>query len=54
MIKTDLIKSLSKACPIHKKRMVIERQRSTLESGVISINAPGTTLINVSQKIFGG
>ena len=49
--KTTLTNSLSKTIPRHRKRNVTGRQRRTSEKGVISTKSPGTTLMNVAQKI---
>jgi hypothetical protein len=50
MIKTTLTNSLPKTSPSHRKRRVTERQRRTLENGVISTKSPGTTPMNVAQN----
>jgi hypothetical protein len=51
MTKTALTNSLLKTSPSHRKRRVMGRQRRTSENGVISTKAPGTTPMNVAQKI---
>jgi hypothetical protein len=50
MIKMALTNSLSKTSLSHRKIRVIERQRRTLESGVISAKASSTTPMNVIQN----
>jgi hypothetical protein len=50
MTKTSLTNSLLKTSPRHRKRRVTGRQRRTLENGVISTKAPGTTPMNVAQN----
>jgi hypothetical protein len=50
LIKIFLTNSLPKSRPSHRKRRVMGRQRRTLENGVISTKALGTTPMNVSQN----
>jgi hypothetical protein len=49
-IKKALTNNLPTTSPSHMKRRVMERQRRTLESGVISTKFPGTTPMNVAKK----
>jgi hypothetical protein len=51
MTKIALTNSLLKTNPRHRKRRVMGRQRRTPENGVISTKSPGTTPMNVTQKI---
>jgi hypothetical protein len=44
-------KQSPKTSPRHRKRRVTGRQRRTPENGVISTKSPGTTPMNVAQKI---
>jgi hypothetical protein len=53
MIKMTLTNSLLKTSPSHRKRRVMGRQRRTPKNGVISTKSPGTTPMNVAQKIIG-
>jgi hypothetical protein len=50
MKKTSLTNILPKTSPRHRKRRVTGRQRRTLENGVSSTKAPGTTPMNVAQN----
>ena len=51
MTKMALTSSLPKTSPRHKKIRVTGRQRRTPKNGAISTKSPGTTSMNVAQKI---
>jgi hypothetical protein len=51
MVKTTITSNLHKTNPSHRKGRVMERQKRTLEIGVISTKSLGTTLMNVTQNI---
>jgi hypothetical protein len=51
MKNTTLTNSLLKTNPSHGKRRVMGRQRRTPKNGAISKKSPGTTMMNVIQKI---
>jgi hypothetical protein len=51
MVNMALITSLQKTSPSQRKIRVMERRRRTLENGVIFTKTPGTTPMNVAQKL---
>jgi hypothetical protein len=50
IIKMALTNNIQKTSPSHRKRRVMERQRWTMENGVISTKYPSTTSMNVTQN----